>query len=249
MEMSFIAHEGENRSKSRLGPASPGAALAIVAVLGSLPMVATIVAITGREAEAVIAGLGFLAAGSIIACCALLRDAPHDRLGIANVVTLVRLLVVSVLVACLAARPDGTWTFVALAALALSLDGVDGWIARRQNMTSRFGARFDMEADSALALVLAIHASQAPEFGAVALLLGVPRYAFGFAMLVLPRLRGDLPDRLSRKAVCVFQIATLIAIQVPFLPASVGQTLVAVALVSLALSFGRDIQWLRRRRA
>ena len=206
------------------------------------------IVVAGGGAGAVIAGLGTLAFGSAIACRALLRAAPHDRLGLANLVTLVRLILVSVIVASLAAGGDWPWIIAGVAALALSLDGVDGWVARRQQMTSRFGARFDMEVDCALALVLALHAMQRPEFGGMVLLLGVPRYAFWASAMALPWLRRDLPERLSRKMVCVLQMATLIALQVPLLPAGIGKALIATALVALALSFGRDILWLRQRR-
>ena len=44
----------------------------------------------------------------------------------------------------------------ALAGFALALDGVDGHLARRFDQVSDFGARFDMEVDAALILVLCI---------------------------------------------------------------------------------------------
>ena len=37
-----------------------------------------------------------------------------------------------------------------------ALDGVDGWLARRSGIASAFGARFDMEIDALLILVLAV---------------------------------------------------------------------------------------------
>ena len=94
----------------------------------------------------------------------------------------------------------------------------------------------------------ALHAAQGPGFGAEVLLLGVPRYAFGLAALALPWLRRGLPDRLSRKMVCVLQMGALIALQLPPLPDRAGEALIAAALAALALSFGRDILWLHRRR-
>jgi multidrug efflux pump subunit AcrA (membrane-fusion protein) len=36
------------------------------------------------------------------------------------------------------------------------LDGVDGWLARRHEIASRFGARFDMEVDALLILALSV---------------------------------------------------------------------------------------------
>jgi phosphatidylglycerophosphate synthase len=38
----------------------------------------------------------------------------------------------------------------------LALDGLDGWLARRFGLASAYGARFDMEVDGFLILVLAL---------------------------------------------------------------------------------------------
>ena len=46
--------------------------------------------------------------------------------------------------------------FAALATVSLSLDGVDGWLARRQGLCSDFGGSFDMEVDSVFALLLVL---------------------------------------------------------------------------------------------
>ena len=43
---------------------------------------------------------------------------------------------------------------VTLSAVALTLDLVDGWVARRSNTASNMGARFDGEVDAFLILVL-----------------------------------------------------------------------------------------------
>lgn len=244
MKMSYVLHDARDAAQGGSAAASPARALALAALLGAVPMVALIVLMAGAEAAPVLAGLGTLGLGSALACRSLRRDAPHDRLGLANLVTLGRLGLVGGLAGSLAAGAALPWTVAGLAALALSLDGVDGWIARRQRMSSRF----DMEVDCALALVLALHAAQGPGFDAEVLLLGVPRYAFGLAALALPWLRRGLPDRLSRKMVCVLQMGALIALQLPPLPDRAGEVLIAAALVALALSFGRDILWLHRRR-
>ena len=46
------------------------------------------------------------------------------------------------------------WPTIGVVTLVAVLDGVDGWLARRSGMESAFGARFDMETDAALILVL-----------------------------------------------------------------------------------------------
>ena len=48
-------------------------------------------------------------------------------------------------------------TLITLATVALILDAVDGQVARRTATASPLGARFDMEVDAFLILVLSVH--------------------------------------------------------------------------------------------
>ena len=84
--------------------------------------------------------------------------------------------------------------------------------------------------------------------GAWAVLLGVPRYAFGAAALVAPWLKGPLADRVSRKVVCVLQLVALLVLQVPFLPAPAALAVVGVTAALLLWSFAVDVVALRRAR-
>jgi phosphatidylglycerophosphate synthase len=188
-------------------------------------------------------------AGVAVAGGFMRRTYPHGSFGLCNAVTLVRLVIVAALAASLFAGGTEAWPVVALAALALALDGADGWLARRDGLVSAFGARFDMETDSAFALVLSLHALATGAAGPAVLVLGVMRYVFVAAAAFLPWLGGPLPERFSRKAVCVLQIATLIVIQVPGIPAGVASALVAVAAAALLWSFGRDVAVLWRGRS
>jgi phosphatidylglycerophosphate synthase len=176
------------------------------------------------------------------------RDFPHGTLGACNYLTLVRLLLACALTAPLVAGATLSWAFFALAALALTLDGLDGWTARREGRVSDFGARFDVEVDSLLALVLALNAALQPEISLAILLLGLPRYGFLVAGLCLPWLRAPIPGRFSRKLVCVLQLGVLIALQAPILPPLVAAVLVPSVAVLLIWSFSVDILWLWRRR-
>lgn len=200
--------------------------------------------------------VAYLSASALVAAL-LIRHFPHGELGWCNVVTQARLAMVALLVTPLVAVAAGTgegpaiaggWAAVAVALAALSLDGVDGWLARRQGLCSSFGARFDMEVDAGLALVLSLHALAAGAAGPAVLVLGLARYAFVAATGLWPWLGGALPERFSRKAVCVAQLSVLILLQVPGLPGPLAEGLTAVAALALAWSFGRDIAWLRRAR-
>ncbi|MGB3408811.1 MAG: CDP-alcohol phosphatidyltransferase family protein [Jannaschia sp.] len=183
---------------------------------------------------------------AILLALRALRGYPHGSIGRCNVVTMGRLALVSGLVAALVSPGVGPWPIFGTAVVALALDGLDGWLARRDQLVSGFGAKFDMEVDALLALVLAVHAFSAGHVGPFILLLGVPRYLFWAAQLIWPWLSGDLPERFSRKVICVLQIGVLIAVLVPVLERPVTDVMAALAAGALLWSFGMDIRWLRQ---
>lgn len=170
----------------------------------------------------------------------LRRDHPHRRLGAANVITLVRLTIVAMLFAMLLTFDPEPEMVIPLAVVALGLDGVDGYLARRQGLASRFGAAFDVEVDSAFGLILSLLAAFGPA-GPIAIVLGLPRYLFGAATLVFPWLNAPLAPRFSRKAVCVAQLVALIVLQIPGLPVGWALSIVAVTTALLVWSFSIDI--------
>jgi phosphatidylglycerophosphate synthase len=135
---------------------------------------------------------------------------------------------------------------VVLAGIALTLDAVDGWLARRTHTESELGARFDMEVDAFLLLVLSAYVT--PALGAWVLTIGLLRYAFVVAGWFVPWMRATLPPRYWRKVVtAVAGIALVVAASgIPPLWASTAMTLIALGL--LLESFGRDVLWLVSRR-
>jgi phosphatidylglycerophosphate synthase len=216
---------------------------AAVALLAVAAPVLAYALVGARPVTLGLVTLAFLAAASLAAAY-MVRAQPVAQLGYCNLVTLVRLLFTSVLLAPVVA-PASTVLILALAITALILDGVDGWLARRLRQASDFGARFDMEVDAAFGLVLALNAWAAGTVGAVVLLLGLPRYCFAAAGRVWPWIMRPLPERFSRKLVCVLQISALIALQLPALAGLPAAIIVAITLAALAWSFGRDLLWLR----
>ena len=121
--------------------------------------------------------------------------------------------------------------------LATALDGVDGWLARRQRIASDFGARFDMEIDALLILVLAILVSQFEKAGAWVIVSGLLRYIFVAAGWYWPWLRAPLPPSRRRQAICVVQILALTLAILPAVEPPLSTMFAAVALASLAYSF------------
>lgn len=174
-----------------------------------------------------------------------------NGLGPANRVTLARGLLVALLAGTLAdpsllATHSG-WLF-GVALIALALDGVDGWVARRTGSASALGARFDMELDAAFILVLCLALLQLERVGPWVLAIGAMRYAFVAASWRWPWLAASLPDSRRRKAVCVWQVAALMLALLPVIPGTLAAWLVATALAGLAASFAVDVRWLHRHR-
>lgn len=227
---------------------TPHARLAGAALVGAPGVAAVAVALVGPAPDAIGLAVAGHLTGAGLAVLLLRRGYPHAALGLCNLVTLLRLGLTAALLAPLLAPASG-WAVLAVALVAFALDGVDGWLARREGRSSAFGARFDMEVDAALGLVLALDAWAAGTVGPAVLLLGVPRYGFLLAARFLPWLDRPLPERFGRKAVCVVQIAVLIGLQAPVFPPAVAGGLVGVAAAALAWSFGRDVRWLRRNRS
>lgn len=188
----------------------------------------------------------------LVTCVALthgLDRAGAPGLGRADVVTLVRATLVGGVAALVthSLRAEvPVAVVVTTAAVALVLDAVDGRVARRTGTASRFGARFDMEVDAFLILVLSV--SVAAMLGPWVLAIGAMRYAYVAAGWILPWLRRPVPPRHWRKVVAAVQGVTLTTVASGLLPTTVSVAAVAVALALLIESFGRDVLTLARAR-
>jgi phosphatidylglycerophosphate synthase len=176
------------------------------------------------------------------------RRARADTLGPAGLVTLTRAVLVGGVTALVVDRlcsgDPPVATLVVIATVALVLDAVDGQVARRSGTASALGARFDMEVDAFLLLVLSVHV--AVLVGPWALAIGAMRYVFVVAGWMLPWMRSALPARYSAKAVAALQGIVLVVVTSEVLPHPLAVALVSAALALLAWSFGRDVAWLYR---
>jgi phosphatidylglycerophosphate synthase len=165
-------------------------------------------------------------------------------LGAANRVTLTRATLVggvTALVADALVGPANIPAIVGLAVVALILDGVDGWVARRTRTVSALGARFDMEVDAFLILMLSVYA--AGSVGPWVLAIGAARYAFWAAGRLVQWMRRPLPPRYWRKPVTAIQGIVLTAAVADQTPGVILHVAVVVAMALLAESFGRDVVW------
>jgi phosphatidylglycerophosphate synthase len=169
------------------------------------------------------------------------------RYGPADWVTAARTIMIGVVAALVVdslEHPPAVGAIVGLVVVALLLDGVDGQVARRTGTTSAFGARFDMEADSFLVLLLSVYV--APSAGWWVLAIGGMRYAFLLGIWSTRWMRGTLPPRYWRKVVAATQGVALVTATAGVLPFRLTVVLLLVAFALLVESFGRDVLWLWR---
>ena len=181
-----------------------------------------------------------------------MRVVPEDlrRFGPADRVTLARAVLACAVAGLAAAAALGgpeahpaegaLGLLVGLASVALVLDAVDGWVARRTGTVSAFGARFDLEVDAFLIAVLSLHVAR--ELGWWVAAIGAARYVLLVAQQLVPWLRIELPPSRWRKAVAAYQGIALTAATAEVLPSAVAAGLVLAGLSALAVSFGTEVQ-------
>jgi phosphatidylglycerophosphate synthase len=188
------------------------------------------------------------AAGGSVLLGLALRHLQGPKFGAANTVTLGRAALTLLLVALLGAAPAPAlaWVLVGLGTLGVALDGVDGALARGRNEASAFGARFDMEVDALLILVLAALVWQNGKAGVWILAAGLARYVFVAASWALPWLGAALPPSRRRQAVCVVQIVSLLGALAPVVAVPWSTALALAGLIALVWSFAVDVRWLAR---
>jgi hypothetical protein len=224
-----------------------GRALHVGPLTGLIAQVLLLAALAGT--------VGLSATGWVVGLtCAIIMNAVlapalsrygSDRLGPADGMTLARASLVVGVAALVAQSFDqrtSVTTLVSLAAVALTLDLADGWVARHTTTTATLSAQFDGEVDAFLILILSVYVSRSA--GAWVLAIGAARYAFLAAGWPLPWMRAPLPQRYWRKVVAATQGIMLTIAAADILPPALSQALLVIALALLAESFGRDVWWL-----
>ena len=175
---------------------------------------------------------------------------PFARFGAGNLLTLLRFmltcliagLAVQIAVAHAPLMPVVAWSFFAMILVATLLDGVDGLLARYQGLASSFGARFDMETDALLILLLSVVTFTLGKAGALVLLGGAMRYIFVAAGYIWPALAQPLPPSQRRKIICVVQSGALTLQLAPIITPPLSEALAFAALL-LLYSFAVDAVW------
>jgi phosphatidylglycerophosphate synthase len=221
----------------------------LAAILGMLATAALLGVVSATAGLGVVGWIAGLATGS--AATALLATARmrSDQPAIlpADWVTLTRALLiagVAGLVADSFDRPVSMTALVTLSSIALALDAVDGQVARRTGTATPLGGRIDGEVDAFLILLLSIAVSR--DYGDWVLVIGAARYALLLAGWLMPWLAAPLPPRYWGKVVAAVQGIVLTVAASGVTSRLVGMIAVAVALLLLAESFGRNVIWLYR---
>ncbi|GAA2480475.1 hypothetical protein Ahu01nite_017100 [Winogradskya humida] len=218
----------------------------LAGLVAHLVLSTALAATTGLTGNGWVAGIAYAIALYVLLRTGLER-AGMRALGAANAVTLGRAVLVggvTALVVTSFSQSISLPVLVTLVGVALALDGVDGQVARRTGTTSPLGARFDMEIDAFLILVLSVYVGST--YGWWTIAIGAFRYVFVAAMWAAPWLNGALPPKFSRKVVAALQGVVLVVVTANLLPHGLSFAALAVALITLTWSFGRDIAWLRR---
>lgn len=222
---------------------------AVIGFIGTVGLLGALDATAGLD----VAGWAVGVASGAVLCLLLatgLARRGQPRLGPADRITLTRSVLacgVAALTAASFEAPSRVGILVALAAVALVLDAVDGRVARRTGTVSPLGARFDMESDAFLILVLSVYVSQ--QVGWWVLVGGTARYALLVATWLVPWLARPVPSRRWRKAVAGVQGVALTVAAAGVLTEVVTVMLLLTALGLLAASFGTQVVALRRLRS
>ncbi len=247
-----VQHGGEDEAQSRERRLIRNTLAALSAIY--LVSIAAFVVLAGRLAtgpDAVVAAALLLFVIFALVVHAL-PGHEHARFGPANIITAIRAAMASFFGAAMLfgdlADHTELYALVLLVVIALALDGVDGYLARRTRLQSALGTRFDMEVDAFLILLLSVAAFLLGKAGIWVLAIGAMRYGFVLAQLGLPFLNAPLPPSFRRKLVCVIQVAALCVLLLPVIAPPVSTAVAAIALLLITYSFGVDVIHLARRR-
>jgi phosphatidylglycerophosphate synthase len=169
---------------------------------------------------------------------------PEGNFGAANGVTALRVGLLGLLPLAATAGPG---VLIGLSLLILAADGLDGWLARRDDLESEFGAFFDMETDALVLLVLCALAAFRGRLPIWILGAGLLRYGFVVLLFLLPP--AETTEERSTWARFVFGgmvcalLASFLLYPILYYP------LVALATGALVLSFARSLWRIVPRRA
>ncbi len=179
------------------------------------------------------------------------RENP-TQFGHANRITLFRAILIAAVATLLGFQPSEkvAMTATGVAMIALILDGLDGFVARKTDCMSDYGAQLDMELDAFFTLLLSALVYQWGFAGEWVLFCGLARYAWLLVQLFVPWFARPLPPEpaFRRKTACVLGVGGLILALYPWGATWLNTGFAGIATTALAVSFSIDAMWLINRR-
>ena len=168
---------------------------------------------------------------------------PQGTFGAANSVTALRAGLLGLLPSAAATDPS---LLVGLSLTIFAADGLDGWLARRGDLESEFGAFLDKETDALFLLLLCALAAFEDRLPVWILGAGLLRYVFVPLLFLLPA-----PKKTEERSTWARYVYSgmVLALLTSFLPYPLlYEPLVALASGALVLSFGRSLRRIVPRR-
>jgi len=179
----------------------------------------------------------FAVAGALTLAWWVWRDR-EARLGLANAVTALRVLLAAS-IAWLVPDALVPWGGV-MVLLIFTLDGLDGWWARRTRTDSRFGAAFDQEADAFMVAIVSIALVEVGLAPPWVLVVGALRYGYVLVVWTL-QTHGEAPrSAIARHA---FGIVVVSFVAVMVWPTELTRGAMRLASMLIVASFARSLWW------
>ncbi|MFC3121445.1 CDP-alcohol phosphatidyltransferase family protein [Agaribacter flavus] len=154
--------------------------------------------------------------------------------GLANWVTFSRLVIT--MLALINYSNIATQTLFTLMALALVLDVVDGFAARKLSQSSEFGRVFDMEADAFFVMALGLYFYFTTNLGSWLLLPGLMRYAYRLCVLLFPK--TGFNESKKRYAATLAGVNFVILVAAIVLPSNIQTPALVISTCIVVFSFG-----------
>ena len=161
----------------------------------------------------------------------------QPRGGLANRVTLIRLIGLLAVVTFSERIPN--LTMAVFLTLVISLDGLDGYIARKKNQKTEFGALFDMETDALFVCLVSCILVERGLAGWWILIAGWMRYYY-YVLTDLTKL-NKIPEPRTRFGATIAVILFVALILAFVLPETIRTIILAIALALLVGSFGYSL--------
>ncbi len=167
-------------------------------------------------------------------------------IGYPNIVSSIRLTLV--LIAFIFQDYFNSTTLLLIFLLAISLDGLDGYLARKLNQSTEIGGKFDMEIDAFMVLVISwIHVDQ-NRLNWFILIPGSLKYIYEILFIWLPKKEGELMPKFYRASIAVlFFIGLLFPFITDFSPLILITYISGgLIIVSFAISTCYHLGWICR---